>query len=95
MPGGQPLIPRDDPLMAPAMLSGRADRAVHALFLSAALEQTEEDAAATYDGLVAEGLAKKSSRGYKLTDAGRQRTHEEYERRISGIDREWDRRGRD
>jgi hypothetical protein len=48
-----------------------------------------------YDELVDAGLVRRTSRGLKLTPAGRERTTEECERRMAPIDRDWDRRGRD
>jgi DNA-binding transcriptional regulator PaaX len=95
MPPGEPLIPRDDPLLALAILSGRADAAVHAVFLGYAVGHDEADGRKAGDALVAAGLARKTSRGYKLTDEGKARTHEEYERRMAAIDRHWDHVGRD
>jgi hypothetical protein len=95
MPAGERLIPRDDPLLALAMLSGRGDAAVHPVFLGCALERDEAGGREAGDALVAAGLARKSPRGYTLTAAGKARTNEEYERRMAGIDRHWDRVGRD
>ena len=80
------MIPSDDPLMALAMLSGRADSTIEAGFLCHALDMTEEQARAACDALVADGLAHKRGRGYKLSELGRERTREEYERRIAPVD---------
>jgi hypothetical protein len=95
MPPGKPLIPRDDPLLALAILSGRADAAVHPVFLGYALNRDETAGREAGDALVAAGLARKSSRGYKLTEEGKARTQAEYERRMARIDGHWDRVGRD
>jgi hypothetical protein len=95
MPPGEPLIPRDDPLLALAILSGRGDAAVHPVFLGYALARDEAAGRDAGDALVAAGLARKTERGYRLSDEGRARTHDEYERRMAGIDRHWDRVGRD
>jgi hypothetical protein len=94
MPPGEPLIPRDDPLLALAILSGRGDAAVHAVFLGYAVGSDEAGGREAGDELVAAGLARKTARGYKLTAEGKARTHDEYERRMAGIDRHWERVGR-
>ena len=89
------LIPDDDPLLALAFLSGRADAAVPLELLYAALRFDDAEVRRWYDELVEAGLVRRTSRGLKLTPAGRERTTEEYERRMAPIDRYWDRRGRD
>ena len=90
-----PLIPNEDPLLALAFLSGRADAAVPLGLLSNALRFDDAEVRRRYDELVDAGLVRRTSRGLKLTPAGRERTTEDYERRMAPIDREWDRRGRD
>jgi hypothetical protein len=95
MPPGEPLIPRNDPLLALAILSGRGDAAVHPVFLGYALGRDEAAGREAGDLLVVTGLARKTTRGYKLSDEGKARTHEEYERRMAGIYGHWDRVGRD
>lgn len=80
------MIPSDDPLMALAMLSGRADSTIEAGFMGHALGVTEDQAREACDALVADGLAHERGRGYKLTELGRERTREEYERRIAPVD---------
>jgi hypothetical protein len=90
-----PLIPDEDPLLALAFLSGRADTAVPLQLLNKALRFDDAEVRRHYDKLIEAGLVRRTSRGLKLTPAGRERTTEEYERRMAPIDRQWDRRGRD
>jgi RIO-like serine/threonine protein kinase len=83
-----PLIPSDDPLLALALLSGRANAALPLQLLSAALRFDDADVRRRCDELVEVGLVRRTSRGFKLTRAGRERTAEEYERRMAPIDRD-------
>lgn len=89
-----PLIPDEDALLALAFLSVRADVAVPLQFLSKVLRFDDAEVRRRYDELVEAGLVRRTSRGLKLTPAGRDRTTEEYERRMAPIDRERAGRGR-